>query len=140
MVMHIHVQFQKLIEVKGFGSGNGHPHGIAKKIANVMIGNKAWVFGKDGALGWLFDVALERHQSFAPGFIEQVIDRLQRVEVAPLGEFRAAEYSANATCDLLENVHRVCYQDRPHGRAAYDQKLGGLDENADIAVFHQVTA
>ncbi len=92
-MMDFHIEIKKLIEIKGFDTGDGHAQGIAKERHGVMIFDQRHVFRQDGTLFRFLDVSFERHQSFLAGFVEQVVYGLEQLKVTLLGVFRSAEYA-----------------------------------------------
>ena len=95
-------------------------------------------FGKQGTLLRLFDVVLEGHQAVFAGLVEEFVHHLQRVDVGLLAVFGARENADDSAGDLGENVERIGDEDGADGGAADDEQFGGLEEDADIAVLHQI--
>ena len=113
---------------------------IADEVADMMIFEKCGTFGKDGTLVRLFDVVFERHKAIFAGLIEQVVHHFQRIHICLFGEFGAAKDPADASGNLFENVKRVSDEDGTNGGTADGDEFGGLDENAEIPVLHEIAA
>ncbi|HXI42772.1 MAG TPA: hypothetical protein VNH83_22510 [Bryobacteraceae bacterium] len=62
-----------------------------------------------------------------------------RREVEALGKRAGQEYGDEAFGDLNDGRQRIGNQDRAQGRAAYDEKLGGLHEHHQVAVLHEIS-
>ena len=100
-MMNLHIEIQQLIKIKSFDSADGHAHGVAEVVADVMVLKKARMLGKNRTLGWVFDVTFERHQPLAASFVEQFIHHFERVEITLFGEFRSSENPCEASRDLF---------------------------------------
>ena len=78
-MVNFEIKIETLIQVKWLHTSDGHAYGVAKKLQNVVIFDEGGIFRQDGTLLRLFDVALERDQAFAAGFVEQIVDGLQGI-------------------------------------------------------------
>jgi len=60
------------------------------------------------------------------------------VRISLLIEGRPSEGPADSAADFREDVKRVGNQDSSDGRPQDDDQFGGLHQNLQIAVFHQI--
>ncbi len=87
VVMNLHVEIQELVKVKGFDSADGHAHGVAEVVADVVILEEGGILGEKWTLAGILDVAFQRHQALAARLVEEFIHHFEGVEVALFGEF-----------------------------------------------------
>ena len=138
MMMDLEVQVEHLVQIKSVDAGNGHAQGIANKVPDMVILENCWRLGEQRTLVRFFDVVLEGHQSVFAGFVEQVIHRLQRIDVGLLVVFGAGENASNPCGNLLEDVKWIGDEDGADGRTANGDKFRGLNQDAEIPVLHQI--
>ncbi len=120
------------------------PPPAARRIVSQTKWSAWWsfkkfrIFGEDWALVGAVAVGFERHQAFFPRAAEKLVHHLHRVEVSIFAEFRAAECAGKSANDRFENVQWIGDEHSADGSAADDDELGGLHEDLEITVLHQV--
>lgn len=140
VVMDLYVEIQELVKVKGFDTADGHAHGIAEIVADVVILEEGGILGEKWTFGGILDVALQRHQALTARLVKEFIHHFEGVEVALFGEFGSSEHARNPSHDFFQNVKGVGNQYRADGSASNDHQLSRLDQDHDLAMFHQVAA
>src|SRR5450631_1441807 len=138
LMMHLKVKVEHLVEIEGVDAGNGHAERVADEIANVVVLEECRVLREDSTLVRLFDVGFQSHQAVFTGLVEQVIHHLQGFDIGLLAELGAAEDAADSATDLLEDVERIRDKKGADRGSADDDQLSRLNENAQIAVLHEV--
>src|SRR5579863_4700091 len=128
-MVDLHIELEKLVEIEGFYSADGHAHGVAKIVPDVVVFDEGCILREDGALCWFFHVPFQRHQALTACLVKKFVHGLERVEVALFSEFRSRENSHNSTGHLLENVQWVCDQHRADCCSADDDEFSRLNEH-----------
>ena len=111
---------------------------IAYKVADMVVLENGRALRKQRTLVWFFYVILKGHEAIFAGLVEQVVHHLQGIDVSLFGVLGAAEDAADSAGDLLKNVKRIGDEDGADGRAADGDQLGGLNEDAEISVLHEI--
>ena len=84
-MMDFHIQLNHLVQIKSAGTASDcHSHGVANKIAHVVVVQEVGIFGEDGALLRLLDVRLDPSEAFFAGLVEENEHHLQRVDITLL--------------------------------------------------------
>ena len=140
MMMNFEVEIEHLIEVEGIDAGDGHAQGIADEVADVGVPENGGRMREHRTLVGLLNVVLKSHETIFAGFVEQVVHHLQRIDVSLPGKFGAAEDAAHSAGDLFEDVKRIGDEDGADGSPADSDQFGGLKEDAEISVLHEIAA
>src|SRR5258707_81699 len=81
-MVHIHVQLHHLIHIERLdATTGGHADGVADKIQGVMVFEKFWILGENGAFVWCIAVGFQRHQSFLAGAGKEFVHHLHGFEI-----------------------------------------------------------
>src|SRR5208283_3938898 len=96
------------------------------------------IFGKDRALFGVIAVRFQGHQAFLASAGKQLVQHFHGFQVFGSAVLGAAKDTSQSCGDFLQDEQRVGNQHRANGRAEDDQQLGGLQENEQVAVLHQV--
>ena len=140
LMVNLEVEVEHLVEVEGVDAGDGHAQRVTNEIANMMVLEEGGILGKYRALGGFFHVRFEGHQPVFTGLIEQVVQHFQSVNVSLLAELGAAEDAPDAAPDLLEDVEWISDQKSTDGRAADCDQFRRLNQDAKVAVLHEVAS
>src|SRR5579871_3316147 len=106
----------------------------------VMIGEKLRILRKNLALRGILDVFFQLHHALFASHHEQLIEHLEGLQVMILAVRAAFEHRDQPLYDPDYRGKRVGDQERPRASAANNDQLRGLDQYADLAVFHKVAA
>ena len=139
--MDLEVELHHLVDIKGVdAAGDGHAHGVADEGGDVMILDEERVLREDGALVRLLDIGLDGDHAFFAGLAEDVEEHFERLGVALLGDAAAFEHTHETGDHALEHVHGVGGEDGADGRAGDREELRWLDQDGQLALFHQESA
>ena len=105
----------------------------------MMVIQEIRVLGKYLALGGLFNITFQRHDSFFARFVKKRVHHFQQVQILLLGNLRALENRDQTGSDLLQDVKWISNENRTPRCAADDDEFGRLEKNADIAVLHFIS-
>src|SRR5579864_6290520 len=128
------------MQFESFDPTDCHTHAVTEKTAHVRVPKEFWVLTENRTFVGVFNIRLQGHQTLAPSFIQQLVGELQRSQIALAGEFRPLEYTGHSMCDVLQHMQRVGNQDRARSGSSNNEQLGGLKQDPQGAMLHQISA
>ena len=139
VMVDVHVQLHHLIHVEGLDAATGGQTNVSQtKCSGVMVFQKFRIFGEDWAFVGAVAVGFEGHEAFFARAAEELVHHFHGVEIFFFAEFGTAKSAEDAAHDGFENVEGVGDQHGADGGAADDDEFGGLHEDFQVAVLHQV--
>jgi hypothetical protein len=138
-MMNFHIKFHHLVDVERFDTAaGGHANGVADKIESVMVFEEFRVLGEYRAFVRRVAIGFESHQAFFAGATEQFEEHFESFEVFGFCIFQTAKGSGESGDKSFENMQRVGDEHGSDGSAEDDDQFGGLDQNPDVSILHQV--
>jgi len=112
---------------------------LKERSGKDLVGNVYFDSGHED-LAVLKIFGLKPHHALLTGGLEELVEELERVEIALLVVFAERE-------DLAESLQRTDHHrqgrrdhEGPQGGAPYDEELGGLHEHRHLTVLKQIAA
>src|SRR5579864_1058811 len=140
-MMYIHIRFHHLVDIEWLNAPRDrHPHGVADEIPYVMILQECWILRKNRTLVRLLDIAFQCDQALLARLVQQVVHHLERLDIPGFREFRPAKHSSDSGANLFQNVQGIRHQHGSGPGSPNDEQLRWLQQHAQIAVLHQVSA
>ncbi|MNH05935.1 hypothetical protein D3C79_652870 [compost metagenome] len=133
-----HVE-QALELVRGHVAGGHDAQVVTDERGHAFITQYRRILGENRAGSGVFDIGFDRHHAFATGFVENLVDQAQHLDIEGVGKTRA-EHLQRLLDYMHGHVARVGLEERTECSATDNQHFERLDQGRNLAVGKYISA